>query len=249
MGKKGRGSRTVEPLRDLSVVQRIHRMLEDKPRDQTLFTFNVHVGLRASDLLRLDWSSFVAANGKKLLTEFEVEERKTRRTSKWEIPPAAHRQLSLWWALSHHPSEGLLFPSRKGGSVITVASLHGLVNKWCREAGVDGHFGTHTLRKTCGYHFIKSGGSIEALMELFGHSSQAVTKRYLGITNEEVREKVRQLDLLSAPLEIVPKRSKRSTLVLNSSRAPKRTGEVHALAEQLQQLPEDAKRILRELLA
>lgn len=55
MAKKGEGERTVDPIRDLEAVNRIRLMLEDRPRDQALFVFGVHAGLRACDLLRLEW--------------------------------------------------------------------------------------------------------------------------------------------------------------------------------------------------
>ncbi|BDP82253.1 hypothetical protein EfmAA290_29290 (plasmid) [Enterococcus faecium] len=42
--------------------------------------------------------------------------------------------------------------------------------------------GTHTLRKTFGYHYYKKTRDIATLMFIFNHSSQAITKRYIGIT-------------------------------------------------------------------
>ena len=46
--------------------------------------------------------------------------------------------------------------------------------------------GTHTLRKTFGYHARKKGVDISILMEKFNHQSPSMTKRYIGITDDEI---------------------------------------------------------------
>lgn len=45
---------------------------------------------------------------------------------------------------------------------------------------------THTLRKTFGYHYYKKPHDIVTLMLIFNHSSQAITKRYIGITEDKI---------------------------------------------------------------
>lgn len=55
------------------------------------------------------------------------------------------------------------------------------------------NFSTHSMRKTFGREvFQKSGTNAEMalvrLSELFNHSNVAVTKRYLGISKEELME-------------------------------------------------------------
>jgi site-specific recombinase XerD len=48
--------------------------------------------------------------------------------------------------------------------------------------------GTHSLRKTFGYHAYKAGTDIHTLQRLFKHSSSAVTLAYIGITAETVAD-------------------------------------------------------------
>ena len=58
------------------------------------------------------------------------------------------------------------------------------------KVSVDGNVSTHMFRKTLGNRVLKlnnySNQSIVLLMELFGHSSMGITKRYLGIREKEV---------------------------------------------------------------
>lgn len=44
------------------------------------------------------------------------------------------------------------------------------------------------MRKTFGYHAVMNGASLRLLMDLFNHSSEAQTLRYIGITEEQKRE-------------------------------------------------------------
>nr|WP_231690017.1 tyrosine-type recombinase/integrase [Cytobacillus solani] len=50
--------------------------------------------------------------------------------------------------------------------------------------------GTHTLRKTFGYHFYQKYKDVAVLQQIFNHSSPAVTMRYIGINQDIMDEAV-----------------------------------------------------------
>jgi len=52
---------------------------------------------------------------------------------------------------SYHPGEHL-FKSHKVGQALKVSSVHNLVKAWCKPVKLKGNYGSHTLRKTRGYH-------------------------------------------------------------------------------------------------
>ncbi len=59
----------------------------------------------------------------------------------------------------------------------------------CQSVGLRGNFGTHSLRKTWGDHARKNGVDLALIMYKLNHSSLAYTKRYLGITDDELQNR------------------------------------------------------------
>ncbi|MCJ7625932.1 MAG: tyrosine-type recombinase/integrase [Anaerolineaceae bacterium] len=65
----------------------------------------------------------------------------------------------------------------------------------CHEIGLSGNFSTHSLRKTWGYHARMQGVDLALIMYKLNHNSIAYTKRYLGITDDELQAVVQKLNL------------------------------------------------------
>ncbi|MCF8011626.1 MAG: tyrosine-type recombinase/integrase [Clostridiales bacterium] len=70
-----------------------------------------------------------------------------------------------------------------------------MLNEAARSVGVKDKIGTHTLRKTFGYHAFKKGYDITILQKLFNHSAPSITLRYIGITQDELDDVYLSLDL------------------------------------------------------
>jgi integrase len=192
---KGKGSATVEPIRRKKDIAAIKANLAGNLRDLTLFTVGINVGLRGSDLLSLTWGILLSPEGR-IRSVIEPREQKTGNSRRIALGDAARKALQAWHkACGEVAGNDLVFPSRKGGRKMTIQRLHQLVNSWCKEAGLRGHYGSHTLRKTYGYFHYEQGTSLPMLMEMFGHSSEAMTKRYIGIRQEEIDAANLKLDL------------------------------------------------------
>ena len=76
-----------------------------------------------------------------------------------------------------------LFPSRQGSDHVQRVRAYQILNEAGQKFGVD-HVGTHTLRKTFGYHFYQQTHDIVTLQKIFNHSSIEVTFRYIGISQD-----------------------------------------------------------------
>ena len=83
-----------------------------------------------------------------------------------------------------------LFKSRKGKNYpLTTYAVTMMVQEWCKAINLNINAGAHTLRKTWCYHQRKTFGvSWEVIAKRLNHSSPAITRRYLGVQEEEVEE-------------------------------------------------------------
>ena len=87
-----------------------------------------------------------------------------------------------------------LFASRKGAGPISRVQAYRILNRAARDVGLD-EIGTHTLRKTFGYHFYRANHNVAMLQQLFNHSSPSITLRYIGITQDEIAEEWEKFSL------------------------------------------------------
>lgn len=56
----------------------------------------------------------------------------------------------------------------------------------CKAAGLNENIGTHTMRKTFGYHHYKKFKDVAMLQKIFNHSSPQITLKYIGIEQEQI---------------------------------------------------------------
>ena len=71
-------------------------------------------------------------------------------------------------------------------SILSI-SVQNFVNS-CKEAGLQERVGTHTMRKTFGYHHYQKFKDVAMLQKIFNHSSPQITLRYIGIEQDQIDE-------------------------------------------------------------
>ncbi len=83
------------------------------------------------------------------MDEIEIHERKTGKTRRITLNKACVEAVRALLASGAY--QDLLFRSQRG-AVLTAPSVNRLVKSWCRAINLKGNYGSHTLRKTWGYH-------------------------------------------------------------------------------------------------
>jgi integrase len=63
-----------------------------------------------------------------------------------------------------------------------------IIKNACEEAGIEERVGTHTMRKTFGYHHYQRFKDVAMLQKMFNHSSPQITLRYIGIEQDQIDE-------------------------------------------------------------
>ena len=179
-----KGSRiTVDPIRNIKDIKRVKRKLRSNPRDLLLFTLGINNGLRISDLLNLKVGDVRNLHPGEPLY---IREKKTGKQNVLMVNKETRKVLDLYLAEADPGDEEFLFKSRKGENrPITKSYVNQKMKEW--TAGMNGNYGTHSMRKTFGYIQRKEFGvGFEILCKRFGHSNPSVTMRYLGIEDKEV---------------------------------------------------------------
>lgn len=187
--------RSVDPIRDPKKISTMKNYLKGKnERDHALFTVGINVALRISDLLNLTWGDVM--DGKRF-KPINIKEGKTRKARSIKLNKAAQKALEgLLEGLGPFGMEDYIFKSREGvNSPITRQQALNVLKDAARAVGVQENVGTHTLRKTWGYHAWKKGFSPALIMETLNHSNLSITKRYLGIRQDEINDLYNSLNI------------------------------------------------------
>jgi len=133
------------PLADLKTIAELRQILRAKPRDLLLFDLAVQtgaginhlIGLQVKDLLDLTVGEPLPfANSKKETPSQRVLNQQSYDTFRWYLN------------LTNPAPDDYLFPSRKGGGPLNLASASHMIKKWFKDARIEGLSGARSLKKT-----------------------------------------------------------------------------------------------------
>ena len=170
---------TVEPIRSKKDIKNICDWFYSKGWDKyaVLFYFGVSSGLRISDIIGLKVKDVVGT------TRIQMREQKTGKIKEFPL----NKKLSTLFSdfCAGADDEDFVFQGRQGRQ-LDRSQVYRRINEACQALNIDANVGTHTMRKTFGYHFYRQYKDITLLQEIFNHTAPDVTKRYIGITQDEI---------------------------------------------------------------
>jgi len=173
----------VDPIKNLADIKKIKNLLHNNPRNYCIFLMGINTNLRASDLCNITYD--MVSNINKPMDEIVLREQKTGKSRRISVNNNLYFAIKKLVDNNHYQPGDQLFKGRKGA--IRPETIHHLVKSWCRKVGIKGNFGSHSLRKTWGYHQrVTFGVDIPVLMVCFNHSTQEQTLDYLCIQPEEI---------------------------------------------------------------
>lgn len=151
----------------------------------------MYLGLRIGDVLKLTWGDIRQP-------AFTIYEGKTGKPRQITVHPdlaaVRDRYLATFYDERQPANTAPIFVGTRGprtGSPISVTSANNRFSAALKRHGITtANASTHTLRKTFARRVWESKGQTEAalvlLSQVLNHSSTTVTRRYLGITGEEI---------------------------------------------------------------
>ena len=171
---------TVDPIRKIENIRKVEEILaKQNQKNLLLFTIGTNCGLRISDILRLNVGDV------KSKTYIRITEKKTGKFKKFPINSKL-KPMFEEYTKGKNLNEPL-FTTKFKNRLERVAAYK-IINAACKDAGLEERVGSHTLRKTFGYHHYQKFKDVVLLQKIFNHYSPEITLRYIGIEQAQIDE-------------------------------------------------------------
>lgn len=172
---------TVEPIRDMDVVLDVADYLKARnERDYVLFMFGIYTGLRISDILKF------RVRDVKDKDAVYIREKKTGKEKRFpinsELKPIIENYIH-----GKKDFEYLFKSPHFPNKAISRQQAYNILADAGAAFGISS-IGTHTLRKTFGYHMYQQTHDAVTIKEILNHADISVTLRYIGI-NQDNKDK------------------------------------------------------------
>lgn len=185
-----------EPIKDKSILKKMadHCLENGNLRNYTLFVMGTSTALRISDLLSLKWEQVYDEKRHEPMHFLTLHEKKTGKLK----TIALNRQVLAALEMYHAKSRGeyIFSNHRRNEHPISRVQAWRIVRAAAQAVGASGNIGCHSLRKTWGYHaWTDENISPVIIMQIYNHSSFQITKRYLGVEQDELNRAYLMMEL------------------------------------------------------
>ena len=165
----------------------IRKLAKDNNYKMSLFVaLSCFTGLRISDILALRFSQILG------VSEFTIIEKKTGKKRTIRLNPKLQKHIQECYKQINPIGVNAPILVSQKGTIFTIQTINRILKQIKTKYKVKAkNFSCHSLRKTFGrqvYNMNDTNSELALvkLMELFNHSSVAITKRYLGLRQEEI---------------------------------------------------------------
>src|ERR1700738_830253 len=149
-------------------------------RDYVIIALLVGCALRRRELATLNIEDIQLREGRWVIIDLRGKGGRIRTVA---VPIWVKQGINAWMIAAKIEDGRLLRPVSKSGKILRDElgdwAIWAVVEESSKQIGIE-HFGAHDLRRTCAKLCRKSGGDLEQIKFLLGHSSIQTTERYLG---------------------------------------------------------------------
>ena len=185
---------TTEPIRDKAQLKAFaaYFLSHKQYRNHAMLVTGTCTALRISDLLNLKWEDVYDFDRRRFRSHLLLTEQKTGKAK----AVALNQQVISALTLAFPERNSIYIFSGRNGHPISRIQAWRILHEAARVLGIDGVIGCHSLRKTWGYHaWTSQSVSPVVIMDIYNHSSYAVTRRYLGIAQDDLDNAYLKSDL------------------------------------------------------
>jgi len=153
----------------------------------TLVVVGINTALRISDLLRLKWNDVYDYVSRRFRSHITLKESKTGKGKKVRLNKQVMEALKLYWP--HKRGDFIFANNRKNMLPISRVQAFRIIKSAAKAIKMKERISCHSLRKTLGYHAWRTGAAVAVIMDIYNHTDYEVTRRYLGIAQDD-RDKI-----------------------------------------------------------
>lgn len=179
---------TTQPIRDTRHLQTFKMYYKDTkpcPRNYLLIIMGLNTALRITDILNLRWKDIYNFKKKCIKDHLVIKEQKTGKTNQIAINDQLREAILSYKTEDVIENDYIFVGNNDSSKPICRQQAYRIIKEAALYAGESEHISCHSLRKTFGYYAWKQGVPPVILMNIFNHSSFQITKRYLGIEQDD----------------------------------------------------------------
>ncbi len=168
----------VEPIRNIDHLHKLENYLAQKsPRDLLLLTIGTNCGLRISDIVALNVGDV------RNKSHIQIIEKKTGKYKKFPINAKLKPMFEQF--TKGKRADSPLFTTIFNNRMDRFGAYY-ILKTACNAVRLQERIGTHTMRKTFGYHHYQKFKDVAILQKIFNHSTPQITLRYIGIEQDQI---------------------------------------------------------------
>lgn len=180
---------TSQPIRSTDELEAFRGFYLDKEpnlRNYAMICIGVNTALRISDLLALKWGEVYDFDKQCFKKHIIMYEKKTGKESRIALNGSIKSGLGKYMESLDYVKKGdYIFTGRYEGTHLSRSQAFRIIKHAAYVLNMERGISCHSMRKTFGYCAWKCGTQPALLMDIYNHSSYEITKRYLGIKQDD----------------------------------------------------------------
>ena len=185
-----------EPLKTKYQIKQVRDLIENYTREplrnKIIFNIGINNGIRTGDIVKLKIKDVYNKDYAR------IRESKTGKTRDIRLSVAGVKEdiIKYVGAKKWNDNDYLFVSHKDPRKPISTTAVYRIFKRLNAVSGGQlPHFTAHSMRRTFGYFYYKNTHDIATLMQIFNHSSQSITMRYIGMDREELKKNLKDFVL------------------------------------------------------